>query len=169
MCGAIPPLRSSSANCSDDRSSNNVSPPYIDAIKTPSGRRQFITDLKHPGKSFTQWRLKLDITKSKEFGSNCKRFIQFPFNRLMISRELYIKLVLLIHLLFCYFQSWRSFCLLKHCRTHVAQVQMFHSFSQDMSRYKSAVATFLGKRIIVRCSVTSSNILSKSYQCQQHF
>lgn len=54
ICGEIPPLRSNSANCSDDLNSNKVSPPYIDAINTPSGRRQLMTDLKQPGKSFTQ-------------------------------------------------------------------------------------------------------------------
>lgn len=70
MCGEIPPLRSSSANCSDDLNSNKVSPPYIDAMNTPSGRRQLIIDLKQPGKLFTQWRLRLDVTKSKESGSS---------------------------------------------------------------------------------------------------
>lgn len=54
MCGEIPPFRSNSANCSDDRNSNKVSPPYIEAMNTPSGRRQLITDFKQPGRLFTQ-------------------------------------------------------------------------------------------------------------------
>lgn len=70
MCAAIPPLRSISASCNDDLSSNRVSPPKIDAKNTPSGRRLLIIDRKHPGKSLTQCRLRFDITISKEFSSN---------------------------------------------------------------------------------------------------
>lgn len=70
ICGANPPLRSNSANCSDDLSSYNVSPPNNDAIKTPSGFRLFKIARKHPGKLLTQCKLRLDSTKSKLFSSN---------------------------------------------------------------------------------------------------
>jgi len=68
----MPPFLSNSANCKDDLSSYNVSPPNIDAINTPSGLRLVIIFLKQFGKSFTQCKLRFETAKSKEFGSNYK-------------------------------------------------------------------------------------------------
>lgn len=73
ICGESPPLRSISANCSDERSSYNVSPPNNDAINTPSGFKLRIIFEKQPGKSLTQCKLKLDIIKSNELSGNCKK------------------------------------------------------------------------------------------------
>lgn len=69
-CGDNPPRLSSSASCREDRSSYNVSPPNTAAKNTPSCFKLSKILLKAFGKSFTQCKLKLDITKSKEFGSN---------------------------------------------------------------------------------------------------
>lgn len=73
ICGERPPLRSISANCSDERNSYSVSPPNKEAIKTPSGFKLRITFEKQPGRSLTQCKLKLDITKSNELSGNCKQ------------------------------------------------------------------------------------------------
>lgn len=39
-------------------------------MNTPSGFRLLNMPPKQPGKSFTQWRLRLDTTMSKEFSSS---------------------------------------------------------------------------------------------------
>lgn len=70
MCGETPPFLSNSANCKEDLNSYRVSPPKTEANNTPSSFKLFNMLLNAVGKSFTQCRFKLDITKSNEFGSN---------------------------------------------------------------------------------------------------
>lgn len=82
----MPPFRSTSANCNAERSSNKVSLPNIVPRKTPSGFRPFIMPPKQPGRSFTQCRLKLDKTISREFSSNWWQSLIFiaRFNWLIV-------------------------------------------------------------------------------------
>lgn len=70
ICGDNPPLLSSSANCSEDRNSYKVSPPNTAANSTPSCFKLSKILLNAFGKSLTQCKLKLDMTRSSELGSN---------------------------------------------------------------------------------------------------
>lgn len=57
----LTPSLSNSANTRDDLSSKRVSPPNIDAKKTPSSFKTLFISRRQPGRLLTQWRLKQTI------------------------------------------------------------------------------------------------------------
>ena len=65
MQGLTPPSRSDSAKLKQILSSCKVSPPNVEAIKTPSGSRVLLNELKVPSKSFTQCRVMFEMIRSR--------------------------------------------------------------------------------------------------------
>lgn len=88
ICGDKPPRRSNSANCSEDRSSYKVSPPNTAANNTPSCFKHSKILLNAFGKSLTQCKLKLDMTRSSEFGSNYKHLAKVSKNQQISLQDL---------------------------------------------------------------------------------
>lgn len=145
MCGEIPPLRSSSASWREERNSKSVSPPNMEAMKTPSGFRLRLILAKQPGKSFTQCRLRLEMTRSREFSSNYKDSLVI-IEKQNKQQFTHVQVLLILDQLH-HFETGRALRLLQHGGTGVRQRQLLHALRQNVFGEVTTTASYICRRL----------------------